>query len=89
MKLSHYLAVLVVIAGLSIWVVGLHVERVRSGHRIHRLELEREALLRERKQLRLEFEKEATPEKLRERAARMGLDETAGATSGASNGRRS
>ena len=73
MKLSHYLAVLVVVAGLGIWVVGLHVERVRAGHRIHRLELEREKLLRERKQLRLRFEQEATPEKLRERARPMGI----------------
>lgn len=73
MRLSQYITVLVVIAILGIWVVGLHVERVRAGHRIHYLDGQRRELLREHKALELQFEAEATPEKLRERAQRMGL----------------
>lgn len=73
MRLSQYMTVLVVIAILGIWVVGLHVERVRAGHRIHYLDGQHRELLRAHKALELQFEAEATPEKLRERAQRMGL----------------
>lgn len=85
MRLSQYMTVLVVIAVLGIWVVGLHVERVRAGHRIHYLEGQRRELLREHKALTLQFEAEATPEKLRERAQQMGLvasDELPGPVAG-------
>lgn len=85
MRLSQHLSVLVVIAILGIWVVGLHVERVRAGHRIHYLESQHRELLRDQKALKLQFEAEATPEKLRERAQRMGLiasDDLAGPVAG-------
>ncbi len=82
MRLTHYLTVLAAVIGLGIWVVGLHVERVRAGHRIHRLENERAELLRQRKEILLLLEEAATPEKLRALGVQLGIEGAATTTAG-------
>lgn len=77
MTVQQYLCIVVCLVGLGLYTVADHVERVRVGYEIRRLEHEQRRLKEELKTRRLMWERRAAAETVAQRAVALKvLEET-------------
>lgn len=73
MTVSHYFCIVACLVGLGLTTVSEHVERVRIGYEIRKLERLHRRLKQERKARRLIWERHAAAESVGARAVDLGL----------------
>jgi hypothetical protein len=71
MSINQYLCIVICLVGLGLTTVGEHVERVKIGYEVRRLEKEHRRLKQERKTRRLMWERCAAVEVVIKRAINM------------------